>query len=314
MGQMRSKTKIAWLIPQGENLNWSSALRLRRLDIYRELSKDKYNDVCSPKLFREYMNTPIEVLYEEIKDYDAILFAEQSEYDYLLMSRLRENQVRPLIIRDHCENIWGFPWEAKCFYLSDIVVCSSYKLQEIARSYQLNNLVVIEEHYEKVDNLDPKPNLLGYMGTDGKYAEYIATLAKNVGWDVEILCRPDNNVQGSIEWTVGNWKEHFRTYSALIAPQRPEMIAKSPAKVIQGLGNGMPVIASNVDSYRRYVRNGIDGYICDTLEDWSEAFKNLRVHMEMLRENAKQSYIKYDFSLQSIAMKWLSLFNTKHDF
>lgn len=299
--------KVAWLIPQGEELNWSSALRLRRLDIAHWFKCARL--ASDTTVIRGYVGAePVEDFAKKLLGYDAVIFAEQSEYDFYVMKALKAHQVRPLIVRDHCENIWDFPWEMECFREADLLVCSSKVLVEVAKIKGLMNVEYIPEHYDDcpVKILPPERLLAGYMGTDPWLAHEITKIANKAGWEVEILCRPEDGVPGSVTWKEDTWRDHFATYRVLLAPQRPEFKAKSPAKVVQGLGNGMPVLASAVPSYMDLIKHGENGFICTHDYVWYNAFKAMADDdiASALYSNLASSSIKDDYSISVIAGRW----------
>ena len=299
--------KVAWMIPQGEELNWSSALRLRRLDIAKAFGR--YHLASATMVYREYQSTQTaEELAYELESFDVVVFAEQSEYDFNLMKALKSRSERPVLIRDHCENMWDFPWVMECFKEADLVVCSSKILAEAAKLRGLLSVACIPEHYERceVSPISYKPLLAGYMGTDGWLADSIAKIAQRAGWETEILCRPEDGVPGSKVWSEDTWKDSFSKYRVLLAPQRPGFMAKSPAKVVQALGNGLPVIASAIPSYCDLVEHGATGFLCSQEYEWYNAFKIMADDSiaRVLYENASKSRIVKEYSLQAIATKW----------
>lgn len=310
--------RAAWMIHQGEEINWSSALRLRRLDIAGYLGRAGYLDEAT--VIRGYQDgsqgSPSEMA-ERLRGYDAVVFAEQSGYDHEVMCKLREGTARPAVLRDHCEDIWGFPWEMECFRQADLVVCSSARLATIASGTHGLQSLVIHEHYEEVafTNTLPyhrRPLVAGYMGTDGGLAAQLRAVAASAGWEVRILCRPENGIEGSIPWDEHSWKGYFNDFRLLLCPQQPQFTAKSPCKVIQGLGNGMPVLASaTVESYRDFVRSGHNGLLLDfDPVQWRKAF-TLASSDGVVRhwaDNAENSDVRRSHSLKTVALQWLSLF------
>lgn len=310
--------RVAWLIHQGEEINWSSALRLRRLDIANFLRTSGYLEEAY--VIRGYQGGSkgsVQEIAERLRNFDVVVLAEQSEFDCQLMDCLRALHSRPALIRDHCEDIWGFPWEMESFKRSDMVVCSSSGLALTASTKHSLPTTVIHEHYEEVQFSDSlpfhkRPLIAGYMGTDGEIAAQLRSIASTAGWQVKILCRPENGIEGSIRWDESSWREHFNTFRLLLCPQRPQLTAKSPCKVIQGLGNGMPVLASStVESYREFVVDGSNGLLLDfDSGSWLRAFK-LAASGGIVRhwsDAAMASGVRQTHSLETIALQWLSLF------
>lgn len=310
--------RVAWLIHQGEEVNWSSALRLRRLDIARYLGNGGYlEEACVLRGYQDGTKGSPSDLADSMASYDAIVFAEQSEFDCLLMKELRSRHVRPALLRDHCEDMWEFPWELESFAFSDMVVCSSARLAATAANKYRLPSEVIHEHYELVErhSFEPyhkRPLVAGYMGTDGYLASQLRSLASTAGWQVKILCRPEDGIEGSVTWEESTWPSHFNTFRVLLCPQRPHLVAKSPCKVLQGLGNGMPVLASStVDSYKDFVSDGVNGLLLDfDFSQWLKAFKVASSDgvVRSWSEAACSSTVSVTHSLETIAKQWLSLF------
>lgn len=304
--------KVAWLIPQGEEDNWSSALRLRRLSI-AEYLQPMLDAATVIRGYQEGAFGSPEDVAASLATYDVVVLAEQSEFDYRVMCSLRSRgSGRPALVRDHCEDAWEFPWERECFHISDRVVCSSDTLARKAGKEGFR-AEVIHEHYERANVMQSNGTLkAGYMGTDGPLAAAIREVGQRAGWDVEILCRPEYGIPGSLTWTEDGWRERFAQYRVLLCPQRPHLVAKSPAKVVQAIGNGMPVLASNtVESYQSLVRHGQDGLLVgSTTAAWERAFATASsqpVYMHW-RSNLLDSPVVKSHSLHSIAKRWLTLF------
>lgn len=72
---------------------------------------------------------------------------------------------------------------------------------------------------------------------------------------------------------------------------------------------GIPCVYSNVEPYKSFIRNKVDGILCDnTSEDWIEAFNFylLEVNRERIIKNA-QDRIRNDFSIQSISSRMVKI-------
>jgi glycosyltransferase involved in cell wall biosynthesis len=77
------------------------------------------------------------------------------------------------------------------------------------------------------------------------------------------------------DWTT-DISEHYRRISRFdvtLAPLKDTVFnrSKSALRVIESLGLGVPVIASDVPAYRAWVEQGVTGYLVRTSEGWRES-------------------------------------------
>lgn len=86
---------------------------------------------------------------------------------------------------------------------------------------------------------------------------------------------------------------------------------KSGIKVKQYLNNGVPVLTSDLPENNHYVRNGVNGYICRTSEDFRRGLIELHQMSDetyrIMTENARNS--RRDFDLDAYCDIFVEIFN-----
>jgi glycosyltransferase involved in cell wall biosynthesis len=84
----------------------------------------------------------------------------------------------------------------------------------------------------------------------------------------------------TVEWTEGTEVRVIQTFDVGIMPlpNTPWTQGKCGYKLIQYMACGLPVVASPVGANRRIVREGINGFLAGSTEDWVQALVFLRDH------------------------------------
>jgi len=110
------------------------------------------------------------------------------------------------------------------------------------------------------------------------------------------------------KWELDTWKQHMLECDVVICFQREEIQpCKSNIKVTQAMALGLPVIASNILSYREVIHHGENGYLCNTLKEWKHALECLRDPLERKRigDAGKSSVANY--SIENISQEWINV-------
>lgn len=66
--------------------------------------------------------------------------------------------------------------------------------------------------------------------------------------------------------------------------------AKSENKWVEAALVNVPTVASNVGAFARMIENGKTGYLCDTIEDWTNILELLIINKKERQKIAKQAY------------------------
>jgi glycosyltransferase involved in cell wall biosynthesis len=106
--------------------------------------------------------------------------------------------------------------------------------------------------------------------------------------------------------------QDVRTFDIAIAPlvEDPWTRGKVSTKLLAYFGAGLPVVASDVNANRIYIKDGENGYLVGTLGQWEEKLAKLIEDPELRRSvggKARESAEK-EFSLAAALPKYLSLF------
>jgi glycosyltransferase involved in cell wall biosynthesis len=86
--------------------------------------------------------------------------------------------------------------------------------------------------------------------------------------------------------------------------------AKSNNRLTMFMALGMPVIASaNVPVYKKIVKNGYNGFLADTIDDWTKhllLLKDLKTRATIGLQ--ARSDVLNEYSIDVIGKKWIALF------
>jgi glycosyltransferase involved in cell wall biosynthesis len=133
---------------------------------------------------------------------------------------------------------------------------------------------------------------------------------------VKIVCESTLALEGvrmihqpfSAEYEVSD----VRSFDIAIAPlvEDPWTRGKVSTKLLAYFGAGLPVVASDVNANRIYIKDGENGYLVGTLGQWEEKLTKLIEHPELRQSvgaKARESAEK-QFSLDAALPRYLALF------
>ena len=288
------------------------SVRLRRLNLRKPLRK---LGIKADIIFR----------YEDLAPYKNILL---SHFDAKVAAQCLElrKQGKKLFFC-HSENLWGFPYQTEVFNSCDYIVCCSNKLAELTQpriTSPFTKCVVIPDMAEQPFGKTVRhyPNLSAlhrakegeaarlkcvYVGMGGNsyLAKNLRNLINQMGMELVIISEhPD----ADIKWKLDTYLEEMARCDIAICPQNVQLQpAKSAVKVITAMSIGLPVICSPNPAYVEIVKDGVNGFIADTLDQWEAALQNLK-DLE-LRQRFSQGSLKaaQDFTPEAIALKWQQL-------
>jgi glycosyltransferase involved in cell wall biosynthesis len=129
------------------------------------------------------------------------------------------------------------------------------------------------------------------------------------------LPKPPEIMESRITWATWtpDLDQHYKRVSRFdvsLAPLAPTTFnrSKSALRVIESYALGVPVIASDVEAYRGWVRPGMDGYLVRNAAEWREAMRalmdpDLRLDMgDVARERAA------DWTIESNIYRWVEAY------
>jgi len=202
--------------------------------------------------------------------------------------------------------------------LATEVVCSSKYLAEQYAACGISRVVWIPDAYEVLGAAprasgDRKLRCIwfGYSNCDRE--SQIQKLQREIfaGMPDCELVVTSNATSANSAWSIPEVWDLIRScdVAVLSGDDTPESFAKSSNRAIQAMALGLPVVAFPIPAYREVIRDGHNGYLCASAEQWRRALRRLRNP----RTRTRCSAIAYRFArryydVEHIGPIWLSLF------
>lgn len=251
---------------------------------------------------------------KDIVDPDVVIFMSFGEEELELAKFVKSKG--KYLVHDYSENIRGIPVLEETKKLCDYLACCSTALAGIEAQTYGPKAIVIKDPYDDfpvIKNMNHKNNKLKvvWSGMSGN-APLVENLLKPIVLDlgmefVEISNRPNS----TILWDRQTWYLEMAKCDICICPQDQwSFPCKSNVKVTTSMALGVPVIASPLLSYQETIKNGENGFIAHSLEDW-------RDYMIQLKSKELREYISYkafetisEYSIDNIYKKWENVFKS----
>lgn len=161
-----------------------------------------------------------------------------------------------------------------------------------------------------------KAGFFGMGGNSWLISEWLRDTIESAGYEI-VLCTEWDNATHT--WTQDGWPSVMNECDVVLCPQRSDVQpAKSSVKATVAMALGLPVICSPIQSYKEIIKNGENGFICETNEQWKDALIKLKDSKlrEKIGKAGKESVKEY--SLSAIANQWkevlTDLINDRMDF
>lgn len=187
--------------------------------------------------------------------------------------------------------------------LSDTVTCCSEPLAEVLRDYHDDVRVVPNglpaQHLGHVRDYNPERLSVGWAGTSSTVAEMgvpgvVRALNRiaDYGWPGGVVVRlvgidPQTAIRsglrgkrlGALGWVenFGHYLQAVAGFDVWVAPYRdiPFNRAKFATKFLESSVLGIPLIASDIEPYRRVIRHGENGFLIRHEHEWGRYLKQL---------------------------------------
>lgn len=295
---------VAWLIPVLDLSNPS--IRLRRYNV-----SEKMNKLGIPsKMLVGYYGKSVFQVRNEIDTANVVVFTQYSQFDLELMKYLKTLGIK--IVFDHCEALFGYPFENECMNEADIISCCSTKLAEVTAQRGFKRVVVLKDAIEEKEAIIqrvyedryPRPKA-GYFGMGGNVwtvKEHLKDAIDRAGYDI---VASTEWADADIPWSADTWPDDMSKCDVILCPQRTEVQpAKSNVKITTAMALGMPVIGSPIQSYKEVVVQGENGFLAEAQGEWYDALAMLKdpALRKKVGEAAKASVGAY--SLENITKEW----------
>ena len=296
--------KIYYYVPTTVNDSFKNpednpSFRLRCLNIHNNLIKEGYS-------------SHIVSSTSEIIDPDIVVLMSIGE-DVLSLAKWLKKQNK-VIIHDYTENIRGIPILEETKSLCNYIACASTFIGIEEKKQYPEKVVVIRDPIETSQvihnpNHENAPLRVVWCGIGGNafwVKEFLEPIINDAGMQyVEISNRPESTVQ----WESNTWFYYMASCDICVCPQIQWIFpAKSNVKVTTAMSLGLPVLASPIMSYEELIKNGENGYLCDSFEDWRKGLENLK-SKEIRNAFVEKSFKRIlPYSLESIYSEWKNLF------
>jgi glycosyltransferase involved in cell wall biosynthesis len=124
-----------------------------------------------------------------------------------------------------------------------------------------------------------------------------------------------NHPEADVAWSPEAVQRVVASCDIGVVTTRPPPVStvKSSNRVVQFMAAGKPVVADRIPSYEEVVRQGETGFLCDSLDDWREALRELRdPERRQAVATAARDTVDPDYRVETIARRWLEVFRTLH--
>jgi GT2 family glycosyltransferase/tetratricopeptide (TPR) repeat protein len=271
----RKDLKVVWLIPVCDASNPS--VRLRRLIIHEKLKSLKVDS----RIVEGYQHMGVQEVRDKVGDANIVVFTSFGKHELDLMRDMHASGRK--VAFDHCEGIFGFPFEDDCMHEADAILCCSSKLEEMTRTKGFKHTTVLKDSVEErepkkshqyLERERPKACFLGMGGNSFLVSDYLKDVISAAGYDLVLITEWDN---ATIKWNPDTWPDDLTACDVALCPQRVDVQpGKSSVKATTAMAFGMPVIASPLQAYKEVIVHGENGYIAETKEDWKKALLALK--------------------------------------
>lgn len=209
-----------------------------------------------------------------------------------------------------------------------IVVGSDYMKNIIAQKYNLKNISVVEDALEYIPNTTKLfENWIPVLGWFGNYSklEFITNFIKNLNIDLKLvtISNPPKDYKIKSDYIMGAgtdfpWNVEklynilMKEVDIIINPINIQNIneayAKTSNRLIFSMVTGIPTVCTPIPSYKKIVINKINGFLCDTPNEWIDAIKFL-YDIENRKSIGGHSInqIKAEFDQKTITSKLLEI-------
>jgi glycosyltransferase involved in cell wall biosynthesis len=217
--------------------------------------------------------------------------------------------------------------------LSDTVTCCSEPLAAVLRDYHDDVRVVPNglpaQYLGQVRDYDPEVLSVGWAGTSSTvhelgvpgvvralnrisaYRRPSQVFVRLVGIDAPTAIgrglRGDR--LGALGWVenFGHYLQAVTEFDVWVAPYRdiPFNRAKFPTKYLEAAVLGIPLIASDIEPYRRVIRHGENGFLVRREHEWSKYLKKLADDPDLRRRIGMAARAEASGSiLQAVNRQW----------
>jgi glycosyltransferase involved in cell wall biosynthesis len=211
--------------------------------------------------------------------------------------------------------------EKPIYQYSDLVICSSSYLAKLVAKMTKCPVRFIPDPIEKYLKEQDLAARIADRSQDlrlcwiGNYehwntlGEIKAVLSLPEFNDFSLITVSDHP-EADIKWSHARaYRELLGCDVAVVPTARTERaLSKSNNRVTQAMAMGAPVIAGMLPAYQEVIHHGINGLLCDTQQDWIEAFRQMRnPNCRKLFSRAGWEMVKEYYTISEIGERWMSV-------
>lgn len=303
-------------ITQG-NIDHASS-RIRAVNYFPYLKKCGYNVLWIPRVPRKFRSWPGRILLfpvlkriNKIRIFGALLF---TGYEFLFVQRHFLHPSLLCLARFHKSKIIfdfddalyidfrdrrAYKKTAGMIRNSELVITSSPVLKDFAAQFNSNVITIpspVKTDIFKSENRNPEVVTIGWIGSEwtSKYLDQLADVFNKLlqKYRVAFLfvgCKngtlPDINPE-IVPWSLEKEAGYLSRMDIGIMPLDNGDFekAKGGYKLLQYMSAGLPVMATPVGINSEIVRDGENGFLCNSSDEWTNGFEKL-IENEHLRKS-----------------------------
>ncbi len=186
---------------------------------------------------------------------------------------------------------------------------------------ELPTPVSLDSYHEAAPHQAPALRV-GWIGTPSSAASYlrplVPVLAEAVagGWlSLTIVGARSADLEGIdasfLAWSEATEVEQLHQFDVGIMPLTEDRwsLGKCAYKLIQYMAGGLPVVASPVGMNRKVVRDGVNGFLASTPEEWLASLRRLAEDAELRRRmgEAGRRIVAQEYSLSVLEPRLIAL-------
>lgn len=211
--------------------------------------------------------------------------------------------------------------EKEASHARHIILTSKYLVERYRERFPEKRIDFIDDASElfispekKVNANPTKAVWFGFAGTQ-KWKSYLELKAKVNIWkrDGEIstvLRSVSDSKDADYQWT-NDALQLISSFDFATIPlffDNPMSLGKSSNRVVQAMALGMPVLASPLPSYREVIKDGYNGFLCSTDQDWLSAIKKME-DPKTLKEMSLNAYLfaSSHYRIEHIVDEWIEI-------
>jgi len=127
------------------------------------------------------------------------------------------------------------------------------------------------------------------------------------------LVTVSNHPNSDVKWRLNRAARDIASCDVAVFPSRDDELhyAKSSNRVVQAMALGLPVIAHPLPSYQEVVRDGWNGFLCRSDQEWLKALEQLEdPKLRMILAANAYEYALSKYSINVIGRQWENLFRS----